>query len=131
MSPNSEKKKSYRRKMKPTFCTERYVYGAPWMSVRTKIPHGLHMQAGSRNFAVEMVHKGVITYTLSELRYPRSEVRQAESEVSQAEFYTGSRDSLSSFYFVWLRTCPRTCHSSVCLCAIIYVSRSLTSVLYF
>jgi len=43
--------------MKPTFCTERYVYGAPWMSVRTKIPHGLHMQAGSRNFAVDMVHK--------------------------------------------------------------------------
>ena len=48
--------------------------------------------------------------------------------ISQAEFYTGSRDSLSSFYFVWLRTCPRTCHSSVCLCAIIYVSRPFTPV---
>jgi hypothetical protein len=50
-------KKSYHTKMKPKFCTERYVYSAPWMSVRTKIPHGLHMQAGSRNFAVDMVHK--------------------------------------------------------------------------
>jgi len=55
--------------MKPTFCTERYVYGAPWMSVCTKIPHGLHMQAGSQNFAVDMVHKVVSVMCFLSFQY--------------------------------------------------------------
>jgi hypothetical protein len=54
-----------------------------------------------------------------------------KSEVRRAKFYTGSRGSfrLSNLYgYVRVPVCG---HSSVCLCATIYVSRPFTSVFIF